>query len=63
MPVIALIGLILTAIKIIIEIAKYLKDQPDLPPQTKRVIENIHKDAEVIYHDLREERNRIPEAP
>jgi len=63
MPVITLIGLILTALKIVIEIADYLKDHPSLPPQTKVVVQNIHKDAAVIYHDLREERGRIPEAP
>lgn len=63
MGVLPLISLLITVIKIAIQVSEYLKDHPDLLPNVQQAISNLNADLNVMHRDLREEAHRIPEAP
>jgi hypothetical protein len=63
-PILTLVGLILSIIKIGLDIVIYLKSHPDTPAQLRAVVDHAIPQFEETYRELSEwERTHDPEAP
>ena len=64
MPILVLVGLVLSIIKIAMDVALYLKAHPDTPAEMYASLERAHFTLGEVHADLSEwERTHGPEAP
>ena len=63
MPALALIGLLLTVIKVAIQIADFLKDHPEIPREAQSWAAAISKEFTQTHDDFAQAARRDVEAP